>query len=257
MNTQKQQDTFERVMLSFGYAYELRTIFDDFLIMALAGFSRDPATKQSYDEDRYMAASAKYRDAMNVEETFGKLLGCLILEMDERINQGGSPDILGEFFETHLVSGKNRKQQYFTPWNICRMMADITCDDPGIDAEPLNVADTSCGGGRMLLAASRKLGWRHNYYGIDVDVTCVRMAAVTLFLSGIFHGEIMCADTFRPDSFVESYRLSFVPFGIFRITEKEQSRLWHMQQQVFSKEPTPPNFDENHTKGGGSQLSFF
>lgn len=244
-------------MLSFGYAYDLRTVFDDFLVMALAGFSRNPKTGLSYDEDRYEAASAKYKESMNVAETFGKLLTCLTIDMEHRMKHGDNPDALGEFFEVHLIPASNRKQQFFTPWGIARLLADMSCNDPGEDAEPLNVADDACGGGRLLLAAYRKLGWRHSYFGIDVDVTCVRMAALTLFLSGIFHGEIMCADALRPDTFTESYRLSFLPFGIFRITEKEQSRLWRMQQHVFSKEPTPPDFNENHTKGDGSQLSFF
>ena len=107
------------------------------------------------------------------------------------------------------------------------------------------------------------MGWRHEYYGIDVDHTCVKMTAINLFLNGVFHSEVMCADALRPGDFRMSYRISFLPLGIFRIEEKEKSKLWQMYQNTFEpKENTPkpqPKFisDDGNPTGRVSQLHLF
>lgn len=50
------QQSFESLMLSFGYQYDLPVIFNDFLTMVIASFSRDINTGLSYMEDEYMQA---------------------------------------------------------------------------------------------------------------------------------------------------------------------------------------------------------
>ena len=47
-------------MLSLAYRYDLRPVFDDFLIMTLCSFSRNIATGLSYDEEIYMETISKY-----------------------------------------------------------------------------------------------------------------------------------------------------------------------------------------------------
>jgi type I restriction enzyme M protein len=107
-------------------------------------------------------------------------------------------DILGEFYETNLVTQANRKQQFFTPWSLCVLMAHITCTrKPRKSENVLRMLDPCCGSGRMVLAASRELGSHYRYYGIDIDPICARMAALNFFLSGMT-GEVMIADALNP-----------------------------------------------------------
>lgn len=101
--------------------------------------------------------------------------------------------------------------------------------------------------GRMLLSSAKVMGKHHLFYGIDIDLVCVHMTAINLFLNGIIHAEVLCADALRPGDFQVSYRTSLHPFGIFRITEKEQSPLWQMHQMEFKKTETQT----------GKQLSIF
>ena len=54
------------------------------------------------------------------------------------------------------------------------------------------------------------------------------MTALTLFLNGVFHSEVMCGNFLLPDDFQLSYVISLVPFGIFRIDKKDDSRLWNL-----------------------------
>lgn len=229
--TSKKKEAFSDVLLTFNHRYDLRSVFDDLLTITICAFSQNIATGKSYDEDLYMATIARYKPD-EVRDIFPKLLALLMLEMEERIDSGFGSDVLGDFYEQNLYS--ERSSQYFTPWPVCKMMASITMgEDTGETEEPLRILDPSCGSGRMLLAGARTKGTRHEYYGIDVDHTCVKMAAINLFLNGIFHGEVMCADALIPDDFRVSYAISFLPFGIFRIAEKERSKLWHRYKNSF------------------------
>jgi hypothetical protein len=86
------------------------------------------------------------------------------------------------------------------------------------------------------------------------------MTALNLFLSGLFHTETMCGNALLPDDFRVSYITSFLPFGLFRVHSKEQSRLWHLLQNTWqSKSPInkePPDLNTNQYPPG-SQLNIF
>ncbi len=259
----RKKETFSDVLHSFHYRYDLRSVFDDFLTIAICAFSQNIATGKSHDEELYMATIAKYKKD-EVCETFPKLLALLILEMEERIGSDLGNDVLGDFYEQNLYSA--RSSQYFTPWPVCMFMAScVAGDDKEERDEPLRILDPSCGSGRMLLAGARTRGTGHEYYGIDIDPTCVKMAAINLFLNGIFHGEVMCADALMPDDFRLSYVISFLPFGIFRVTEKEKSKLWHLHKNSFplkkEKQQLPdiklPSESGDIQSSGASQLQLF
>ena len=118
----------------------------------------------------------------------------------------------------------------------------------------------------MLLATHHSIGLGHEYYGIDIDRTCVKMAALNLFLHGMWRSEVLCANALVAGDFVIAYRISLLPLGIFKIEYKEQSRLWHMHNNSFVKERvTSPGeliqlstvpFAER-TKDDGMQLDLF
>lgn len=253
-------ETFEKTIRRFQYRHDTRTVFNDFLTMTLCAFSQNPATGKSHDEDLYMETIAKYKDdALRFE--FPKLLACLTVEMEERTGSDTGNDVLGEFYEQNI--SRKGSGQFFTPWHICKFMAQCTAES--VEDKPadrlLRILDPSCGSGRMLLASNTVNGPMHEYYGVDIDETCVKMAALNLFLNGMFHCEVMCADALARDDFRFSYRTSFLPFGIFRINEKEQSPLWHMMQNAWpekkvKEQKEPPEFSETKVVAG-NQLTIF
>ncbi len=230
----KQPETFESLLRSFENRYDLRTVFDDFLTLTLCAFSPNPSTGKSHDEDLYLETIAKYKDDP-LRYNFPKMLSCLVLEMEEQMDSSMGNDVLGSFYEKNLY--RKGASQYFTPWPVCQLIANCSIDTDEKEAKTerrLRVLDSCCGSGRLLLAGARLRGTLlYAYYGIDLDHTCVKMTALNLFLNGVFHGEVMWADALRPDDFRASYRLSFLPFGIFRITEKEKSLLWYLHASGF------------------------
>jgi type I restriction-modification system DNA methylase subunit len=228
----KQQETFANLMDSFSYRYDLRPVFDDFLTMTMCAVTQIPCAEKSHYEDLYLETIAKYKDD-DLRFQFPKLFAQLIVEMEERLDDGQGNDVLGEYYELNFC--RKNSGQYFTPWPICQFMAKAICGNEANTADIQRIIDPTCGSGRMILAAAKNMGWRHEYDGIDLDHTCVKMTAINLFLNGVFHCEVMCANALNPDDFGMSYRLSFLPLGIFMIVDKESSRLWNMHKNSFEK----------------------
>lgn len=256
----KKQETFSGLIQEFQYHFDLPQVFDDFLTMSIASFGRNLETGLSYDEDLYMSLIPKYQDHKLVDH-FPKMLGWMIVEMENRRNDSQGNDVLGDFYQEFLY--KKGRSQYFTPWNACYMMAQMTFEanpDRTVGSPPQRILDPCCGSGRLLVASSKVHGIQHSFYGIDLDQVCVKMSALNMFLNGIFHGEVVWADALNPDDFKMSYKLSYFPFGIFRIKQREDSELWHINQNTFRKKQFTAGIlpsEEVNKLAGGSQLQFF
>jgi hypothetical protein len=218
------KQSFAEIILTIGDQFSVPKAFEDFLTMAITACTQNLQTNQSWYEEEYLHTIAYYKDSDRrflFPQAFAQLVG----EMEERTGSSSGNDVLGEFFEHHL----------------CTMIASLTCGEkmPSHSEQPLRILDPACGSGRMLIATHASAPLRNEYYGIDIDRTCVKMTAINLFLNGMWNSEVMCANSLNPDDFAISYRISLVPLGIFKIEEKEKSLLWNLVQNSFSKTKTP------------------
>lgn len=130
--------------------------------------------------------------------------------------------------------------------------------------KPLNILDPACGSGRMLLAASRTLGRENHFYGIDIDEQCAQMTALNLFFNGLFKSEVMWGDALNASNFNISYKIPFLPLGVFRTYEKEKSLPWQMQNNSIVRDvktnSSSLEFNEKISqllKNNNSQLQLF
>ena len=227
------KNTFAETLHTMARRFSLFSVFDDFLTMSIAACTQNLYTKKSWYEEEYLETIARYKDS-ELRHEFPKAFAYLITEMEQRTGTSLGNDVLGDFFEQHISNGRNG--QFFTPAPICQFMASITHTDRVCDigtTEPVRVLDPACGSGRMLLAAHKVNGQGHEYYGIDIDRTCVKMTALNLFLNGVWNSEVMCANALSPEDFVIAYHISFLPLGIFKIEVKEQSKLWRLHKNSF------------------------
>lgn len=255
------KETFAGLMNDFLYHFDTVPVFDDFLTLTIAAFGQNTSTGKSYDEDLYLQTIGKYKHH-KLKDHFPKMLACLVNEMEEQLQCQTGNDVLGTYYENNII--KKGSGQFFTPWHLCTFMAASISGD--MTDTPLRILDPCCGSGRMLLCGGKSMGKHHHFYGIDVDHTCVKMTAINLFLNGFFHAEVMWADALNPDDFRMSYKTSFLPFGVFRIQDKEQSYLYNAHKMSFGKMTNNPMgnvltlpSDDTNTGSGfdASQLKLF
>lgn len=150
----------------------------------------------------------------------------------------GFGDPLGEFYMMHLSNG--RLGQYFTPENICEMMAQMNISAESKPGQ--TVLDPACGSGRTLLAAAKINRYLH-FYGADLDALCCKMALYNMLLNSLT-GEIAHMNSLS-NEFFRGYRFGtklidgyHYPYFV-EFTDPEESRIW-LRPPVKSADLLPP-----------------
>lgn len=102
-------------------------------------------------------------------------------------------DFLGSLY-MELELGNHWKGQFFTPYNICKMMSEITAGDVQSHIEKqgyLSVCDPACGAGATLIATANKMkNMKYNFQnhvlfvGQDIDRVTGMMCYIQLSLLG-------------------------------------------------------------------------
>ncbi len=123
------------------------------------------------------------------KETVAAMLSHIVLALAENLRQ----DFLGSIF-MKLGLGNHWKGQFFTPYHICEMMAEINLHDANkIVAEQgfISINDCCCGAGAMLIGAANALykngiNFQRNalFVAQDVDRVAGMMCYIQLALLG-------------------------------------------------------------------------
>lgn len=178
------------------------TTFSDFLEVASISIrnSLNIINIEKY-ENRYKEVMRKYND--REIEIFPKILGELIISMEEEPG-----DVLGELF-MELELGNKWKGQFFTPFSICKLSAEIIFDDSIIKEKGfITLNEPACGGGAMIIAfyqvmKNRGYNPRTQLKVIcqDLDVKSVYMSYIQLSLLGIpavvYHGNTLSLEMYE------------------------------------------------------------
>lgn len=146
-------------------------------------------------EEQYMTIIKKYTpEELNV---FPQLFALIVSGMEEDPDH----DILGELY-MQLELGNVHAGQFFTPYSICKLMAQVTMDEQKVLAELdrcgyITISDPACGAGATLVAAAMMLrearelkGMNINFQqqalfvGQDIDYTVGLMCYIQLSLLG-------------------------------------------------------------------------
>lgn len=162
--------------------------FSDFVEMgAIAISNRCDFPKYDKREERYFEIIKAYtKDEMFL---FSEALGALALALET------PDDILGKVF--HELELHNKYVgQFFTPYELCRMMASITIASDVQEKIQhkgyFTASEPACGSGAMVIALADGLKDAGIDYtqalhvtAVDVDAKCVHMAYLQLSLLGI------------------------------------------------------------------------
>lgn len=165
----------------------------DFITMFACSLS-NPVDKEHYDEREalYLRTIRKYNK--QEQELFPELAAQTVLALEKNPEQ----DFLGSIFMS-LNLGNESNGQFFTPYHVCELMAEVTMDDTVQKVEQdgyISVNDPCCGARATLIAAihaARKrlekanINYQNHVLVIaqDIDMTVALMCYIQLSLLGV------------------------------------------------------------------------
>ena len=182
------QAEFMKIFRSLCGRYGRWEIWQDFIQLSAIAISNTVDKGHAVEREKtYMVIACKYNsDEMLL---FSQMLCEVVIGLERNPNQ----DFLGELFMA-LNLGSDHAGQFFTPYDICRMAADITSTDLPARIERdgwASVNDCACGAGASLVAfANTCLRQKINYQASilfvaqDIDYIVGLMRYIQLSLLG-------------------------------------------------------------------------
>lgn len=177
--------TIKRLLEQNRYRQHTGKVFADFVEMMALSLRNGVDTRGWQErEDRYLKMAGEYTKEELAR--FGEAFGRLIMQAEK-----GFDDVLGKLF-MELEQGNDRTGQFFTPYEVCRLTAALSCSDAETKIEQngfITLADECVGAGAMVIGVAEHLhsmGINYQQYMFvharDVDIRAVHMAYVQFCL---------------------------------------------------------------------------
>lgn len=174
---------------SLGQSQGLNNVFTDFLEISATCIAAqmDPFNAEKC-EKRYEEMTARMEP--NLLNSYARMLALLALEIHD--HRDDPCDVLGSVYH-ELRLNNEWNGQFFTPDNICRMMAQMLNPvDERSKEGPVTISEPTCGSGTMVIGAvwamkQQNFDFQHKSFFVaqDIDIRCVWMAYIQLSLYGI------------------------------------------------------------------------
>lgn len=172
-------------------------IFQDFLSVSAIAYA-NVGIKDENLEKQYFKIIEQYK----IPEKLAELLYITTLALEAKTH-----DFLGEVY-TQGNFGCKSSGQFFTPYYISQLMAEITLDIEECRAKIkkenfISFSEPCCGAGGMIIACCETL-LKHGinpqqemwFQAIDIDKNCVNMTYIQTSLLGlageVIHGDTLC-----------------------------------------------------------------
>ena len=192
------QTEFTKIFNSLCGRYSRWEVWQDFVTLSAISISNTVDRRNAAEREKtYMTISGKYKPAEL--EKFSQMLCEVVTGMDINSDQ----DFLGELYMA-LKLGNDHAGQFFTPYSVCRCMAEMTRTGLSARVERdgwISVNDPACGAGALLVAfANACLRQKINYQtsvlfvAQDIDYIVGLMCYLQLSLMGCA-GYVVIANT--------------------------------------------------------------
>lgn len=216
--------------------YSSWQIWEDFVVMTACAIS-NRVDQRNYEkrEALYMSRVKRYdpKDA----QVFPKLFSIVVDALDTNPEQ----DFLGELF-MQLELGSYWKGQFFTPYSLCRAMAELQFT--GFPDKPyISVNDPACGAGATLIGFANVIKSKgYNYQerilfaAQDIDQTAALMCYIQLSLLGCA-GYVVIQDTLSKPTITADSDVWYTPIYF--------SGVWHWRRtynrlnEIIKSTPKP------------------
>ena len=200
-----------------------------------------------FDIRHYLTPHGWFEAAGKAEKEEPHLYRIMLIWIDKvatAMENGSCLDFFGGVYE-EMYQSKGKAStlgQFYTPMNICELMARITIPNNG------KISDCACGSGRTLIASASASSFdRDNYYiGEDIDTVSVKMCALNLMIHGC-KGRAIRHDTLKePIYFDYGFEINEIRYPVrtpfyslrkIRYLKPKEEPIKECSQSVA---PTPP-----------------
>lgn len=187
--TERQRE-LEKLYNKLCHRYSRYEVWQDMVVMIACAIA-NAVDKRYFDkrEEMYMRIVKKYdKDELAI---FPEFFTHIVLGMEENPDC----DFLGELY-MDLELGNKHAGQFFTPYDVCRLMAEVTINEDLLKEQIakqgwVSINDCACGAGATLVAAAnilRSKGVNYQMQALfiaqDVDATVALMCYIQLSLLG-------------------------------------------------------------------------
>ena len=184
---------FIKLYRELTYRWTPWEVWQDFVTMYACAIS-NAVDKSHYDEREAMYLKRIQKYSKKEQEIFPQLAAETVLTLEKNPEQ----DFLGKIF-MELGLSNDSGGQFFTPYNVCKMMAEMTVGNvvPQVEEQGyITINDPACGAGATLIAAVHaaakpliKEGWNWQNHVLvtaqDIDYTVALMCYIQLSLLGV------------------------------------------------------------------------
>ena len=215
------------------------TVFSDFVEMAAISISNSVDKDHAESREKaYMDLAGKY----NQKEL--ECFGHMFAEIVEGLEAGPDQDFMGELFMS-LDLGNEHRGQFFTPYNVSKMMAKMLTSKAGLEHEIkengfIVVSDPCCGAGGLLIAFANacrecEVNFQTNvlFVAQDVDYTVAYMCYLQMSLLGMPGYVVIDNSLSRPATCYDKRMLIPVPAQNIWYTPLYFLPEWHWRR-VFA-----------------------
>lgn len=203
MNHMSEQETeFCKLVRANAHRHRVYDVFRDFCELSALSLS-NAVDRLHYDrrQARYLEIVGKYEK--EEIKRFSQMLACVVEELSR-----GMRDCLGRLF-MGLELGDSGKGQFFTPYEVSRLMASISMTGAAEVVKKhgfITLSEPACGAGGMVIAAADALldagiNYQQSMHvvAIDIDPTACHMAYIQMALLGIpgvvVHGNALLVES--------------------------------------------------------------
>ena len=249
------QKNFLKIFNSLTGKHSRWEIWEDFVTLTAIEISNSTDKVNAPERTKmYQTIVSKY--SAKEREGMAEMLGEVIMGMEQNPDQ----DFLGSLYMMCEL-GNDHAGQFFTPYDVCRCMAEITFDPklhPDMEGF-ISVSDPACGAGATLLAflnvCKRRNICYHNKVLViaqDIDFIVGLMCYIQCSFMGCA-GYVVIGDTLvNPATAYDSRGL--LPAG-------PQNRIWYMRRQIaqmnllFEPKGEPAKIEKSDIKPANLQRS--
>lgn len=179
------RNEFEKEFKYTAPYHHRHKVWDDF-VTCFAIAIHNAVTKDEELENKYLQIINQYEEKDRYQ--FTKMAGLLT----EAFEQNGFGDLLGEIYMALEIGSKNLGQ-FFTPYSLSKLCAQLTLDKKLIESKRyITASEPACGSGGMIVALADAM-YSEGYNPqqqlvancVDVDQTAAMMCYIQLSLYGI------------------------------------------------------------------------